>query len=44
MAVDPICRMEVDEKTVLSVEHDGKKCYFCSPGWGLRLIKQATTI
>jgi Cu+-exporting ATPase len=32
MAIDPICGMEVDEKTALSVEHEGKKYYFCSPG------------
>lgn len=32
MAIDPICGMKVDEKTALSAEHEGKKCYFCSPG------------
>ncbi|MBM3156136.1 MAG: heavy metal translocating P-type ATPase [Chloroflexi bacterium] len=32
MAIDPICGMEVDEKTALSVEHEGKTYYFCSPG------------
>jgi Cu+-exporting ATPase len=32
MAIDPICGMEVDEKTALSVEYEGKKYYFCSPG------------
>jgi P-type Cu+ transporter len=32
MAIDPICGMEVDEKTALKVEHEGKKYYFCSPG------------
>jgi Cu+-exporting ATPase len=32
MAVDPVCNMEVDEKTGLSAEKDGKTWYFCSPG------------
>ena len=32
MAIDPICGMEVDERTALSVEHEGKTYYFCSPG------------
>jgi len=32
MAVDPICKMEVDEKTGLSGVKDGKKYYFCSEG------------
>jgi Cu+-exporting ATPase len=32
MAIDPICGMEVDEKTALSAEHEGKTYHFCSPG------------
>ncbi|MDF1525263.1 MAG: heavy metal translocating P-type ATPase [bacterium] len=32
MAIDPVCNMEVDEKTGLSGEKDGKTFYFCSPG------------
>jgi Cu+-exporting ATPase len=32
MAIDPICGMEVDEKTALSAEHEGQTYYFCSPG------------
>ncbi len=32
MAIDPICGMEVDEKTALRVEHQGKDYYFCSSG------------
>ena len=32
MAIDPICGMEVDEKTALNVEYEGKKYYFCSTG------------
>ncbi len=31
MAIDPICGMEVDERTALSVEHEGKTYYFCNP-------------
>lgn len=32
MAKDPICGMEVDEKTGLRLEHEGETYYFCSPG------------
>jgi YHS domain-containing protein len=33
MAIDPICDMEVDEKTAKWVsEYKGKKVYFCAPG------------
>lgn len=33
MAIDPICRMQVEEKNAKWVsEHDGKKYYFCAPG------------
>jgi len=32
MAIDPICGMEVDEKTALSAEYEGRTYYFCSPG------------
>lgn len=33
MAVDPICKMEVDEKSARFVmEYKGKKYYFCAPG------------
>ncbi|MGC9517339.1 MAG: YHS domain-containing protein [Methanomicrobiales archaeon] len=33
MAIDPICKMEVDEKTAKFVsEYKGKKYYFCAPG------------
>ncbi len=31
MAKDPICGMEVDEKTGLSLEYEGRKYYFCHP-------------
>ncbi len=33
MAIDPICKMEVDEKTAsLKSEYEGKTYYFCAPG------------
>lgn len=33
MAIDPVCKMEVDEKTAKFVsEYGGRKYYFCSPG------------
>lgn len=33
MAIDPVCGMEVDEKSAnWSVEYEGKTYYFCAPG------------
>ncbi len=33
MAVDPICKMDVEEKSAKWVsEYKGKKYYFCAPG------------
>jgi YHS domain-containing protein len=33
MAIDPICKMEVDEKTAKWVSvYEGRKYYFCAPG------------
>jgi len=33
MAIDPICKMTVDEKTAkFTSEYKGKKYYFCAPG------------
>ena len=33
MAIDPTCKMDVDEKTAKYVsEFKGKKYYFCAPG------------
>ena len=33
MAVDPVCKMEVDEKTAkFKSEYKGKTYYFCAPG------------
>jgi YHS domain-containing protein len=33
MAIDPVCGMQVDEKTARHrSEHDGRTYYFCAPG------------
>ncbi|WP_083809315.1 YHS domain-containing protein [Archaeoglobus veneficus] len=33
MAIDPVCGMEVDEKTAkFKTEYKGKTYYFCAPG------------
>lgn len=33
MAIDPICKMDVDEKTAKwKSEYEGKAYYFCAPG------------
>jgi YHS domain-containing protein len=33
MAIDPICKMEVDEKSAkYKTEYKGKTYYFCAPG------------
>ena len=33
MAVDPVCKMKVDEKTAkFKTEYKGKTYYFCAPG------------
>jgi YHS domain-containing protein len=32
MAKDPVCGMEVDEKTSKRFSYKGKAYYFCSPG------------
>jgi YHS domain-containing protein len=33
VAIDPVCKMEVDEKTAkFTTEFQGKKYYFCAPG------------
>ncbi len=33
MAIDPVCKMEVDEKTAkFKSKHAGKTYYFCAPG------------
>lgn len=33
MAIDPVCKMEVDEKTAKhESDYKGEKYYFCAPG------------
>ncbi len=33
MAVDPVCKMEVNEKTAqFKTDHEGRTYYFCAPG------------
>jgi len=33
MAIDPICKMQVDEKTAkYKTVYKGKTCYFCATG------------
>lgn len=33
MAVDPVCKMSVDEKKAAATyDYNGKKYYFCAPG------------
>lgn len=33
MAIDPVCKMEVDEKSAAATsEYQGKTYYFCAPG------------
>jgi YHS domain-containing protein len=33
MAIDPVCKMEVDEKTArFKTEYKGETYYFCAPG------------
>jgi YHS domain-containing protein len=33
MAIDPVCKMEVDEKTAeWTSEYQGQTYYFCAPG------------
>jgi YHS domain-containing protein len=33
MAIDPVCEMEVDEKTAVhTTVYEGKTYYFCAPG------------
>lgn len=33
MAIDPVCKMQVDEKKAVAIsEYKGKKYYFCAVG------------
>jgi len=43
MAVDPICNMEVDERTALSGERDGKTWFFCSEGCREKFLGEKTS-
>jgi Cu+-exporting ATPase len=40
MAVDPVCGMEVDERTARRAEHEGQTYYFCSPGCRDRFLAE----
>jgi len=40
MAKDPICGMDVDEKTGLRLDYDGQTYYFCSPGCRDRFLSE----
>ena len=44
MATDPICGMQVDESTALSVEQDGQTHYFCSADCRATFLARAQTI
>jgi YHS domain-containing protein len=40
MAIDPVCGMEVDEKTAAATyEYKGKTYYFCAPGCKADFVK-----
>jgi Cu+-exporting ATPase len=39
MKIDPICGMEVDEKTALSAEHEGHDHFFCSAHCQQKFVK-----
>ncbi len=33
MAIDPVCKMDIDEKTAVATsDYKGKKYYFCAAG------------
>jgi YHS domain-containing protein len=41
MPLDPVCKMDVDEKTARYVsEYKGKKYYFCAPGCKILFDKE----
>lgn len=42
MAIDPVCKMEVDEKTAIKAEKDGKTYYFCNPHCRDKFLSDAT--
>lgn len=43
MAIDPVCKMKVDEKTAKHItEYNGKTYYFCSPSCKATFDKNPT--
>lgn len=42
MKIDPICKMQVEEKTALTAECDGVVYYFCSEGCRDKFLKDRT--
>jgi YHS domain-containing protein len=41
MAVDPVCKMTVNEKTArFTTDYKGKKYYFCAPGCKRKFEKE----
>jgi len=38
--IDPICSMEVDPATAISLTVDGETFYFCAPGCRERFARQ----
>jgi YHS domain-containing protein len=41
MAIDPVCGMQVDEKTAAAThQYQGKTYYFCSPGCKAAFAKE----
>ncbi len=40
MAIDPVCKMDIDEKTAVATsDYKGKKYYFCAVGCKLSFDK-----
>lgn len=44
MAVDPVCKMNVDESTALRVEQDEQTIYFCSKHCLKKFLGEATSV
>jgi YHS domain-containing protein len=41
MAIDPVCGMQVEEKTAAATyEYQGKTYYFCAPGCKAAFVKE----
>lgn len=41
MAIDPVCGMQVDEKSAAATyEYQGKTYYFCAPGCKSTFVKE----